>query len=238
MNETDGIEETMDGMLRVAVTAAGQLGEQTARLRERQLRHTQDRTEAQVRELEARVRSERTSAIAALAPIHRSEWWQGAGAQQVSDAYATARPWRDLDPEAARAEQRIRDEVRDRYGVHIDDAGADPQAVRADLIREERRRRTAKELEAAALVNWTETSTQLTSGPKFEYDSPERRDATEQALLKRGVAVETAETRMRADISQAKPAAEAARTAAPSTSKVRRRSVSPGRQAEREGPQR
>ena len=141
--ETDGIQEALEGQLRVLLTAAGQLGERVARAREEALRRSQAASEQEGRELTSRLAAERAAARAQLTPVYRAEWWDRAGAEDIARAYITARAWNDEDPEAHRAEQRIRDEVRTRYGIDVDAAGADPAAVRDHLARGEAVRRQA-----------------------------------------------------------------------------------------------
>lgn len=117
--ESDGIDEALQGVTHVAMTAAGRMGEQVARLREEQARTAQAGSEQAAREQAARLSAERDAARASLAPVHRPEWWDSAQAEDVTKAYQTAKAWSDIDPEAVRAEQRIVEEARNRYGVDV-----------------------------------------------------------------------------------------------------------------------
>lgn len=254
MSESDGIEEAFEGGLRVAVTAAAQLGEQLARMRERQLAQSRAVSEEQGRDYARRLHAERDTARAELAPVHREEWWAGADAAAIGKAYTTAHAWEYQDADAFRAASKIRTEVRDRYGVDVDNAGADLAAVaaaissseelrsRADAERREGREdaaeaqvlvaaadradhaaeqaRAAAEhepdpVERAELVERAETQT-TTADParadgQLAYDSAERRQAFAAELDAKGIDQAHIATRMRADISQAKPATEATR---------------------------
>lgn len=49
--------------------------------------------------------------------VHQSQWWDSATPEQIGGAYTSARAWAGEDVEAVRAEQRIRDELRARYGI-------------------------------------------------------------------------------------------------------------------------
>lgn len=135
-SESDGIDEALQGVTHVALTAAGRLGEQMARMREQQVRAEQARSQQAGQEYAARMTAEREAARASLAVVHRPEWWDSAPAEDVTKAYQTATAWRDLDPEAVRAEQRIVAEVRARYGVDV--AAGDPAAVTAAIQEQER----------------------------------------------------------------------------------------------------
>lgn len=239
-SESDGIDEALQGVTQVAMTAAARMGEQLARLREAQLREAQARSEQAGRELASRLTAEREAARAALAPVSRPDWWAAASGQDVAMALTTARAWRDSDtPDAdfARAEQRIVDELRTRYGVDVP-AGADAAAVSAATdeanrarsdAREERTHSRDDQAEAAELmaaadavdaVGAVETgpqgSTKGLAEPALEaaaqaaeaYDSAVRRDTMAQGLDH----VENrlaVQARVTADVAQARHASDA-----------------------------
>lgn len=252
--DSDGIEEAFEGQLRVMLTAAGQIGERIARMREDALRRTASASEQEARALHSRLAAERDAARAALTTVHRPQWWDQASPDQIATAHQTARTWSREDPEADRAQHRIRQEVRTRFGVDVDAAGADPAAVRAAVERAsalraesdgERSRASAEHVEAAQLVAEAETADRLAEESRQRarrqgsrdvddarlasvdaeqhersaddargeaaprYDSAERREATAAQLAARGLDSDTVDARMRADVSQAKPATEA-----------------------------
>lgn len=159
-DESDGISEALEGQIRVAVTAAGRVGEIVARMREEAARRAEAESVQRAREFASRLDAERQSARVELSAVYRGEWWDNATPEQIGTTLATARAWRDEDPEAERAEAHMRDELRTRYGVDVDEAGGDPQAVQAavdaELFRRqsetERRRGAAEEAEAALLM--------------------------------------------------------------------------------------
>lgn len=149
--ETDGIEEAFEGQLRVLVTAAAQIGERIARAREDAQRRAQATSEQEARELASRLAAEQRAARAELGNVYRSEWWDRATPEQIGRTYQVARAWSQEDPEAVRAEGRMRDELRTRYGVDVDAAGADPHDVLVAVERAdpEHTRRAADELRQA-----------------------------------------------------------------------------------------
>lgn len=118
--ESDGIEEAFEGQLRVLVTAAGQVGERIARMREEALRRAQARSEQQTREMQSRFEAERRAARVELGNVYRSDWWDRAPVEQVAQTYQVARTWAHEDPDAARAEEHMRTEMRARYGLDPD----------------------------------------------------------------------------------------------------------------------
>jgi len=333
--ESDGIEEAFEGQLRVMVTAAGQIGERIARAREEAQRRVQAASEQEARELAGRLAAEQRAARVELGNVYRSQWWDGATSEQVANAYQVARAWSQEDPEAVRAEVRIRDELRTRYGVDVDQAHADPAAVQAaveraglrpgapgptvvdeareyqqarawaaqhapdvlessdtasratdsiDGLREanailleawrahvqaERTRAAADDAEAVRLLQQAdredaraeqaraaadhepdpderaralaeaEQRSTAATGQREDgralYDSAERRDATASELEAKGIDREVVATRMRADVSQAKPATEAVQGAAPAKGAKARRTRGRGSQAQRTG---
>jgi hypothetical protein len=257
--EADGIDEALEGQLRVLVTAAGQVGERLARSREEALRREQTRNEQEHRELRSRLEAERHAARAELTGVHRADWWDRATPEQIGRAYQVARTWADEEPEAVRAEQKVREEVKARYGIDVTDTGADSEAVRqrvqleldrADAARAaadaERSRAAAESAEAhrlLALSGREDTrgeqaraaaefepdpaereraaaeAASYESGSEWardvgliEYDSAERREGTARELEAAGLDRELVATKMRADVSQAKPATEAVTT--------------------------
>ncbi|PTT16090.1 hypothetical protein DBR36_13550 [Microbacterium sp. HMWF026] len=159
-DESDGISEAFEGQLRVAVTAAGRVGEIIARQREEAARRAQAESQQQARELASRLAAERQSARVELSAVYRNDWWERATPEQIGTTLATARAWGNEDPETVRAEAHMRDELRARYGIDAAQAGGDPQAVQvaidAELLRRqsetERQRGTGEEAEAALLM--------------------------------------------------------------------------------------
>lgn len=300
-DESDGIEEAFEGQLRVLVTAAGRVGETFARAREDAMRKAQAASEQEARELSSRFEAERQTAHTEFGNVYRNDWWDKATPEQIGNTYQTARAWSNEDPEAVRAESRMKDELRSRYGVDVNNTNADPAAVREAVERAqqnygqsdaERQRGTAEEAEAARLLGEADAADRAAAAaegtatePEYEtdrgrndresreasaefvrehnegnpanpwvqlddgraanldverekesrglpnragdaerahsqaasargdaaplYDSAERRQQTAADLESKGVSAEAVGAKMRADVSQAKPATEA-----------------------------
>ncbi|GAA4289046.1 hypothetical protein [Georgenia daeguensis] len=188
--ESDGIEEALTGSVRVAVTVGARLGEMLARAREEQMRRAEAAEDQHARELTARLQAEQAAARAELAPVFRAEWWDRAGAEDIQHVYTTARAWAGQDSEADRAAARIREEVRRRYDVDVDSAGADPELVRVALARaevrraeaeQERARAAAENVEAQLLVAEADLADRAAEGARaaaqHEPDPAEREEA-------------------------------------------------------------
>lgn len=146
VDETDGVGETFDDSMRVALTVASQFGERISRLREQLARQREADARQESRELESRFESERGAMRASLEPVKHTEWWDRANVERIAEVHQTATAWRDHDDVARDAHQTIRREVSERYGIDVDRPGADPVAVAAALRdAEEDRARAAEE---------------------------------------------------------------------------------------------
>ena len=144
MNESDGIEEAIEGMSRVGLTVAGRLGEQLARAREQELRRAQAAEEQQARELQSRFDAERAAARAQLAPVMDNRWWDTANGRDIERVHEAATAWKDHDPAARDAAEVIRDQVQRRYGLDLGNIGADEATVAAALANAEQDREHAE----------------------------------------------------------------------------------------------
>jgi hypothetical protein len=76
-------------------------------------------------EAQARLAAERSAAHAALAPVQKEQWWDKAQPADIATAHAVAEGWKDHDPAALAAAEKIRQEVFTRYGIDTHDVGAD-----------------------------------------------------------------------------------------------------------------
>src|SRR4051812_40046827 len=151
-HEPDGINDALAGALRVSLTVAARVAEQLARSREQAARDARAAGEHEARQLQARLDTERAAARAALAPVAREEWWERADVDEIARAWETAQAWRELDPDARQAAERIQTQLRDRYGIDTNDLRVEEGAVRAALAEREREARMRGEHEEAAAL--------------------------------------------------------------------------------------
>jgi hypothetical protein len=172
--DNDGMGEALDGQLRTALAVAMQLAQRFARLREELARAAQARTEQQTRELQARFDAERSAAAASLAPVRQAEWWNQADVDDIAAAYETAEAWRPVDADMARTADHMRDELRERYGVDVDELGADPARVRDLLERTERDRADAAAQRGESGKDAAEGAMLLTTAEQLERDAEQR----------------------------------------------------------------
>jgi colicin import membrane protein len=225
-DEPDGMHEVFQGGARVALTAAGLIAERLMRAREQAQRDAQAASEHEARELQTRLDAERTAARASLAPVAGDDWWQRAGVDDVARAWETAKAWEDVDADARRITDRMREQLHDRYAIEVDYLDADPAAVRDALTRrEDDLRRAAQERDTARLQD-DEAALLMVGADRADrdrepgeaaakgdrgdtvYDSAERREQLAASLEGRADE-ETIEARVVADTSQGAPAHEA-----------------------------
>ncbi len=176
-DDTDGVGETFDDSLRIALTVAAQFGERIARLREQLARQREANVGKEARELEARSDAERGAARASLAPIEQSEWWDQASPDDVAGMHETATAWRDFDDVARDAGDTIKREVQDRYGIDVDAPGADPAAVVTALRDAERDRADAAAERQRAGQDLTASQLLFANADRLDRDA---RDAAER----------------------------------------------------------
>jgi len=133
--------------------------------------------------------------------VYRADWWDQATPEQIGQAYQVARAWAQEDPEAVRAEQRIRGELRTRYGIDADNTGATPAAVSAAMQRAEheraqadaeRNREQADRAEARRLTSSADReerrAEEARSAAVLEPDPAERLRAAREAEQREAVA--------------------------------------------------
>lgn len=179
--ESDGIGEEFDGQMRVALTVATQMAERFARLREELARNAQARTEQQTKELQVRFDAERNAARASLAPVQQQEWWNTAGVDDIATAYETADAWRTVDPDIARTSDHMREELRGRYGIDVNNLDADPTAVREALARAQQDRSAAAESRGESGKDYAEAASLLTVADQLDRKAEERDRDQERA---------------------------------------------------------
>ncbi|WP_139006915.1 hypothetical protein [Arthrobacter crystallopoietes] len=245
MSESDGIEEAIEGISRVGLTVAGRIGEQLARAREAALRRAQAAEEQQARELQARFDAERAAARAQLAPAMDNKWWDTASSRDIERVHETATGWKDHDPAARNAADTIRDQVQRRYGLDVNNLGADESSVAAALAKAERDREQASEERGTGREETTQATQLLAEADRedqdrqqatveenespeilreeatLKYDSTERRQGLAASLD--GVADrEAVQARLSADQDQGTPPSAAVSNASGKAPKARK----------------
>jgi hypothetical protein len=151
------MDDVVDGGLRQSLMIASRIAETLARRRQESQRQ-QEHQDAQVaHEAQARLAAERSAAHAALASVKKDQWWDKAQPHDIATAHAVAEGWKDHDPTALAASEKIRQEVLTRYGIDTRDVGTDAaylesgiQAAAMDKVRQDELARSQEETRRAA----------------------------------------------------------------------------------------
>ena len=133
----DGVLDEAEGNMRMVLMGASQLAQAATRARQEAAESAARRDLEEARQIQARLDAERVAARAELASVHQSSWWNQAQTRDVARAYETAMSFRDEDQAARDAESRIRQELRDRHNIEVNETGADPSVVRASLAEQD-----------------------------------------------------------------------------------------------------
>jgi hypothetical protein len=200
MSEADGMDDAVDGVMRTGLMVAARIGEQLARMREEEQRTIAAAEEQRARQLQERFDARRAAARAQLAPVARDDWWDKATPEMIERVHETATAWKAYDPEAAQASERIREQVQARYGIDVNNTGADEASVSEALARAQQARSEAEiertkasaactdEVVAGAAVaganRQDNVAQEAHSAPA--YDSPERRQQLAECLEGKG----------------------------------------------------
>ena len=126
-HESDGIGEATEELLRTGLLLGAQLAQRHARAREQALHEAARDSLGQARAEQQRQQAQRQQALAGLEGVFSGSWWEHAGAEDIRDAWTTARSYQHEDAHAARGVWRIADELKQRYGV--DAFQTDPAAL-------------------------------------------------------------------------------------------------------------
>lgn len=173
MSESDGMDDVLDGGLRQSLMIASRIAETLARRRQESQRQQEHQDSQVAHEAQARLAAERSAARAALAPVEKDQWWDTAQPNDIATAHAVAEGWKDHDPAALAASERIRQEVLTRYGIDTHDVGADAaylasgiQTITTEKARQDELARSQEETRKAATEH--EKAMQLLAAARAE----------------------------------------------------------------------
>ncbi|MGY2747408.1 hypothetical protein [Arthrobacter sp. UYCu723] len=215
-------------------------------MREQDQRTIAAAEEHQARQLQERFDAQRAAARAQLAPVAREDWWDKATPEMIERVHETATAWKAYDPEAAQAAEKISEQVQARYGIDVNNTGADEASVSEALARAQQARleaesertkasaaRTDEVVAGAAVAGANRQDRADRSVPA--WDSAERRQQLAQGLEGKGDR-EAVNSRLLADKHQGThpSAAVAQKPSLAKTSKISKQSGK-GRLLERGG---
>lgn len=150
------VEDVLEGMLRQSLAAGTQLAEQVARARQQYLRNAAQQAEQATVEGQRSLAADRALMQSVLVPTTRDDWWDKAQPDQIVQAHVLAEAWKDYDPAALAASEKIKSEVKSRYGIDTADSQGDSAYLKDYLAMAQRAEVAMKEAkehaEAMALV--------------------------------------------------------------------------------------
>ena len=203
----DGIDEALTTTATVALTAAARAGEHLARVRAQSQRAAHAQAQQSGQQLAARLAAERQAAAAYFAAVSRPEYLEHASAADLADAHRQAVVWREIDPQAANAEQLLAEYHRQRFGTHPTPASSGEQATTVALVA------GAGAADQAAQSRRQESvGQQQPDSPG--WDSRERRQELADTLHQTIDNPAAVQARLTADLANAHPPHDAARPGA------------------------
>ncbi|MDR0488800.1 MAG: hypothetical protein LBG99_05275 [Propionibacteriaceae bacterium] len=185
--DNDGIDDAIEGQVRIMMGVATQIGERIARSREQQLYAATQRSHTEGQRAARQVKALNVTARYHMTSIYKDQWWDTATADDISQAWAIASSWPD-DPEMVRAHNHLATTVESRYGF-------DPRTVQLNHITQQLQTHMQsmeqqlaeaelKTLQGAAIT----TEENHMDPPKpLAWDSTERKDRDRQAMKDAGV---------------------------------------------------
>jgi hypothetical protein len=159
------------------VAAAGRMGERLARIREDAARRAEAESVQRGREYQAQLDQERATARAQLLSVNEPVWWDRANANDIAYAYETAAAWQGEDPSIAAAAAKMRDELRERYGIDTDNVGTEPAEVAEALRQRETQLDLAEDTRDEAQQDRQEASSLIREADAHDRSAQEARDA-------------------------------------------------------------
>ena len=156
MTESDGMDDVLDNGMRQTLMMASRIAETLARRRQESQRQIEHQDAQTAHEALARLAAERSAAHAALAPVEKDQWWDKAQPHDIATAHAVAEGWKDHDPAALAASERIRQEVLTRYGIDTHDVGTDAAYLESGIetisAEQARRKKIVEHQKGMALI--------------------------------------------------------------------------------------
>lgn len=204
----DGIDEALTTTATVALTAAARAGEHLARGREQSQRDAQARAQQSGQQLAARLAAEQQAAAAYFATVSHPDYLEHASAADLANAHRQAAVWREIDPQAAHAEQLLAESHRQRFGTHpAPTASSGEQATTVALVA------GVGAADQAAQSRRQETAGQQQPDSP-EWDSRERRQELADTLHRTVDNPTAVQARLTADTANAHPPQDAVRSGA------------------------
>lgn len=129
--ENDNLDAPMEQAFQHGMTIAAQVGTELSQAWQKHRERQAKADGAQAALMQAQFNAERTTALEALRATTNPQWWETANMTEVAKAFEISTAWKDYAPEAAIADQHIRQEVAARYGIDVEQLAQNVQATTA-----------------------------------------------------------------------------------------------------------
>mgnify|MGYP000094487707 FL=1 len=192
--ETDGVDEAVEGQLRMFITTAEMIGREMVRHRAEQMRQARVQSERDAERLQQRLDAEREAALVQLARTGERGWYEQVTPQELAYTYQLAEAWAGQDRNADAYRIRMKTELKVRYGIDPESLRSEDaiQAAMQKTAERERRDAAAERIEAKEderqardLMNQADHDGQHASDERAaaeqETDPQERLDHIEEA---------------------------------------------------------
>ena len=218
--DNDGVDEFFNEQVRVGIGVLSQVAMVAQRAREVAERQREAAERAETEQLRERMAAEREAAHAVMNNTRTPGWWEQATPQEVGRTYAVAHAWAEAgDPLAQLTRENMHNTIQARYGMSpealqamVREAELERDRDLSDADRVERRastERTSEQRGEAEVGVATALDGAQDARRDAAYDSAERREAFAERLRNEGVDDQLVADRLRSDMSQGRPAAEA-----------------------------
>lgn len=116
-NDSDGLDEPIEQAFQHALMLAGQVGSSVSQAWKQRMTERANADRAQAAQVLAQYQAERSAALQVLRTTDNPQWWDKAGKDDVAQIVQLSTAWKEHSLEAAAADDRIRDEIKTRYGI-------------------------------------------------------------------------------------------------------------------------
>jgi hypothetical protein len=107
-------------LLRTLLTALATVADRRAQRRQAGQERQRHQSEAERRETEKRMESERDAAHLVYRRVYDESWWASASPKKLADAVVAAGAWADQDPRARDAWGELSEQLQARYGIDLE----------------------------------------------------------------------------------------------------------------------
>jgi hypothetical protein len=135
-DQEDPIDEAIQTSLRMGMMMAGQMGRAAGQVWEAVQKQNAHRSTDERRAVDLLFQAEHTTAMTALKQTEDPAWVDRASNEDLYAAYRHAEAWRGIDPDAARASDRLEQQISERFGISGSELHAGAAQAEAEAVRE------------------------------------------------------------------------------------------------------